>query len=155
MSVQEDYLADIADAIREKEGSTDPIPAAEFAERVRGIETLNSFPYLRPYFRINYVVDGGVMTIDTLISQHYRIRAMIALEASARDGAMVLLAYRREDGVWIAQYVSSSSVSDPEEGIIEDISGPSLSDHWVFKWAVYPDEIDSIIKWNVVFIHEL
>ena len=39
MSVQETYLAAIADAIRAKEGSTDPIPASSFAERIAGIQT--------------------------------------------------------------------------------------------------------------------
>ena len=34
-SVQETYLKAIADAIREKEGSSDPIPANKFAERIR------------------------------------------------------------------------------------------------------------------------
>lgn len=34
MSVQEENLAAIADAIREKEGSAEPIPAGEFAERI-------------------------------------------------------------------------------------------------------------------------
>lgn len=39
MSVQQENLLAIANAIREKEGSTDPIPAGEFAERIRGIQT--------------------------------------------------------------------------------------------------------------------
>lgn len=38
-SLQESYLKDIADAIREKEGSTGPIPAEEFANRIRALET--------------------------------------------------------------------------------------------------------------------
>lgn len=38
MSVQENYLKSIADAIREKDGSTDPIPANTFAARIRAIK---------------------------------------------------------------------------------------------------------------------
>ena len=34
MSIQEEKLTEIADAIRTKEGSTDPIPANEFASRI-------------------------------------------------------------------------------------------------------------------------
>ncbi len=40
MSVLEEYLTNIAEAIREVEGAEGPIPAAEFAERVRGIKAL-------------------------------------------------------------------------------------------------------------------
>lgn len=38
MSTQEDKLKAIADAIREKEGSTGPIPANDFAERIRSLK---------------------------------------------------------------------------------------------------------------------
>lgn len=39
MSTQEQHLADIADAIREKTGGSSPIVAASFAEAIRGITT--------------------------------------------------------------------------------------------------------------------
>lgn len=39
MSTQGDYLTEIADAIRAKEGSSDPIPANTFAERIAQITT--------------------------------------------------------------------------------------------------------------------
>ena len=39
MSVQGDHLKAIADAIRAKEGSSDPIPASEFLARIAAIET--------------------------------------------------------------------------------------------------------------------
>lgn len=39
MSTQGDYLTEIADAIRAKEGSSDPIPANTFAQRVSKITT--------------------------------------------------------------------------------------------------------------------
>ena len=37
MSTYQDYLADIADAIREKDGTSSPILASDFAERIRAI----------------------------------------------------------------------------------------------------------------------
>ena len=37
MSIQEANLKAIADAIREKEGSAEPIPAGDFAERIRAM----------------------------------------------------------------------------------------------------------------------
>lgn len=39
MSYQEDKLTEIADAIRSKEGSSDPIVASEFAERIEALST--------------------------------------------------------------------------------------------------------------------
>lgn len=39
MTYQEAMFKEIADAIREKEGSTGPIPAEEFANRIRALET--------------------------------------------------------------------------------------------------------------------
>ena len=39
MSVQENHLKAIADAIRAMEGSTAPIPASEFAARIQAITT--------------------------------------------------------------------------------------------------------------------
>ena len=38
-----DYLSDLADAIREKKGTTEPINAQSFAEEIRGIETDSPF----------------------------------------------------------------------------------------------------------------
>ena len=43
MSTQETKLKAIADAIREKEGSTEPIPASAFAARILGIQTGSAF----------------------------------------------------------------------------------------------------------------
>lgn len=44
MSTQEVKLQAIADAIREKDGTTAPIPARDFPERIRAIETGGSLP---------------------------------------------------------------------------------------------------------------
>lgn len=39
MSIQENHLKAIADAIREKDGTTAPIPAADFPTRIQAIPT--------------------------------------------------------------------------------------------------------------------
>ncbi len=44
MSIQETRLKDIADAIREKDGTAGPIPANDFAERILAIPTSGSLP---------------------------------------------------------------------------------------------------------------
>lgn len=55
MSVQENKLKAIADAIREKEGSSALIPAMEFPERIRGlsgsnVEILESYNSEKVYY---------------------------------------------------------------------------------------------------------
>ena len=44
MSVQETKLKAIADAIRAKDGTTEPIPANDFADRILALETGGSLP---------------------------------------------------------------------------------------------------------------
>lgn len=44
MSTQETKLREIADAIREKDGTTEPIPANDFPARIRAIETGGKLP---------------------------------------------------------------------------------------------------------------
>lgn len=49
------YLSDIADAIREKEGSTDPISAQDFSEHIRAITTESDPGFLDCYY---FTTDG-------------------------------------------------------------------------------------------------
>lgn len=59
MSVQEDKLKAIADAIREKEGTSEPIPAGDFAARILAIRgggdvTLESISITAPPNKVSY-----------------------------------------------------------------------------------------------------
>lgn len=61
MSTQEQKLAAIADAIREKDGTTEPIPANDFPERIRAIQggggiELESISIVAPPDRVRYQV---------------------------------------------------------------------------------------------------
>lgn len=61
MSVQETKLKDIADAIREKDGTTEPIPANDFPERIRAIQggggiELESISIISPPAKTTYLV---------------------------------------------------------------------------------------------------
>lgn len=49
MNVQQNYLSDIATAIREKEGSFDEIPAKTFAQRIRNLSSGASSSYYLPF----------------------------------------------------------------------------------------------------------
>lgn len=56
-----DYLADIADAIRAKKGTADPINAQDFASEISGIET-GSTVAASPYLDVNFVdIDGTIL----------------------------------------------------------------------------------------------
>lgn len=44
------YLTDVADAIREKEGSTDPINAQDFSQRIRDLQTGSEAGFLDYYY---------------------------------------------------------------------------------------------------------
>lgn len=70
MSVQEAKLRAIADAIREKDGSTEPIPASTFPERIRAIPTGGGLP--EDVFTISVKADppeGGTVSGGGVASQ--------------------------------------------------------------------------------------
>ncbi|MBD5099233.1 MAG: hypothetical protein HDT35_06785 [Clostridiales bacterium] len=77
MSVQESKLKDIADAIREKDGTTEPIPANDFPERIRAIQggggiELESISIISPPAKTAYLVgerfDPAGMEIQAVYS---------------------------------------------------------------------------------------
>lgn len=59
MSIQENYLKEIADAIREKDGTTGSILAKEFPEKIRAIETGGGDNFAVP-LRVNAINDSIV-----------------------------------------------------------------------------------------------
>lgn len=61
MSIQEEKLQAIADAIREKDGTTEPIPASNFPERIRAIQTGSSFA-------VPLVITADVETVITAVN---------------------------------------------------------------------------------------
>lgn len=71
MSTQENYLKDIADAIREKEGSGDPIPANTFAERILALNVLPPEPPSQlpeGYTELQYITTNHGTSILTDVS---------------------------------------------------------------------------------------
>lgn len=124
MSVQGDYLQDIADAIREKEGSSGKIMASEFAERVRGLETFNGIRYKGWDNPGSY--QEGVLTVAKR-----RIKGNIII-APSPVSAEAAMAYRTPSGLWMAQTINSSGVGD----FVDDIFTDDGED---YRWAICSD----------------
>ncbi len=72
MSAQETNFKAIADAIREKEGTTDTIPAREFAERIRAISTvpdgLHTITVATNDPEVGHVTGGGTASRDMRVT---------------------------------------------------------------------------------------
>lgn len=58
------YLSDVANAIREKEGSTDPINAQDFSERIRSISVGSDPGFVDYYYFENAPISMNNATID-------------------------------------------------------------------------------------------
>lgn len=62
-----DYLTDIADAIREKKGITDPINAQDFADEIRNVSTEGEGSSVEPEYLLSYfdgTTDNSKLTIN-------------------------------------------------------------------------------------------
>lgn len=120
MSTQQERLAEIADAIREKEGSTAPIPANEFAERIRAL-TIGAPPTELPdgYTQLQYIQTNYYTAISTnlpLTTDTTRIVMDIEPVQSdtSNSGRLVFVAYN-----------TSSSLSKPPIIFIQAVQGTS------------------------------
>lgn len=81
MSIQEQKLTAIADAIREKDGTTEPIPAGDFAARILAIQggggdvSLAGLAILEPPYRVTYrpgeLFDPTGMSVYAAFSNGY------------------------------------------------------------------------------------
>ena len=58
------YLSDVANAIREKEGSTDPINAQDFSERIRSISAGSDPGFTDYYYFENMSISMNNTTVD-------------------------------------------------------------------------------------------
>lgn len=62
MSTLNSFLTDIADAIREKEGSSDPINAQDFSTRIRSLSGGDGYYYIQSNLPDNFLfIVNGVM----------------------------------------------------------------------------------------------
>ena len=64
------YLSDVADAIREKEGTTDPINAQDFSEKIRSM-SIGSDPGFLDYYYLrsgDILVGGQTLSVTELVA---------------------------------------------------------------------------------------
>ena len=117
MSVQEDNLRAIADAIREKEGSGEPIPAKDFPERIRGLQgggiELSSIEITAPPAKVSYLAgerfDPAGMVVTAAYSNGATLAATgYAVEPSGplEDGMEAVTVRYTEGGVSAAASVA-------------------------------------------------
>lgn len=108
----EDYLQMIAAAIREKEGSSDPIPAYEFADRIRNL-TGGGGP-LRFLGQTEAEFDGlskATFSIERSLVNYVRI---LCLTVVCFGTEYTIYAWRNEYGDWYAQRVLEGVGSSEE-----------------------------------------
>lgn len=124
MSTQGDKLKAIADAIRAKEGSSDPIPANDFPERIAAIETGTQLPTLtNPGTVVDLalgkqlidqngeIVEGAVYTVGSgergsgngsvsfvsIDANTYEARGTSALNMIFRSGSIKCITFPKSD----------------------------------------------------------
>lgn len=97
MSYQETKLQAIADAIREKDGTTAPIPANDFPARIRAIPT-GTDPEGLPagYTEFEYISSSGTQYINTWFYPTPQTRVTVDIELPAYSAAMYPFGVRSE-----------------------------------------------------------
>ena len=75
MSVQEANLKAIADAIREKDGTAEPIPAKDFPERIRAIPAMPEDVYIIDVQAND--PEMGAVTGGGIVSQNMAVTAAV------------------------------------------------------------------------------
>ena len=110
MSIQQAYLSQIAAAIQEKEGSSIPIKASDFAERIRAIPM---------YGGVNYAIPL-VVTVDpgTTVTAVHGEKTVTA--SSGVDGMAVLIL--TEPGVWKVTAALGDKEKSTEIEVVEGYS---------------------------------
>lgn len=95
MSVQEERLAQIAAAIREKDGTTEPIAALDFAERIRAIPTGTETDGLPDgYQRLQFIQTSSEQYINTWFYPTEKTRVVMDLELHSFASLMYLFGVR-------------------------------------------------------------
>lgn len=120
------YLSDVADAIREKEGSTDPINAQDFSERIRAITT-KSTEDVQYYKIINGnepLIEGSSETFDEFISYFLLYFKIISIRST-------------QFGQIISDVVSRTGSSDLIDESTNQFFEHLISTHDVLGFSIY------------------
>lgn len=137
MSIQEENLKAIADAIREKRGTSDPIPAKDFAQQISLIQTGSDF-----YIPLTVTGDEG--TIVTAINGDDTVSGVTGAD---RTAVLIL----EKPGTWSVVGQLGTAMRGPET--IEVISGYNVG--FSFKEARLPEgytELEYISNPNLTYL---
>lgn len=98
MSTQEERFKEIADAIREKDGTTGPIKALDFADRIRAIPTGGGEQEGLPdgYTQLSYIEANGTQFINTWFHITPQARIVTDVELPTYSAAIYLFGMRNE-----------------------------------------------------------
>lgn len=130
MSTQEDKLKAIADAIREKEGSADPIPAGDFPERIRAIQSggvqLSSIAITAPPNKVSYATGDLFDPAGMVVTATYSNGATLIATGWAVEPAGPL-----PEGLTVA------TIRYTEGGVSVTVNQPiSVSSYWLFGFDI-------------------
>lgn len=124
-------FTNIANAIREKEGSSEKIAAEDFADRIQNLS--GSVNYNREIIGISSDKYKNGAIIFTTTKKYVAIVILPALEKLAPCAALL-----QKDGTYLAGYTVSSGTHEPEPGMLT-ITNSDGSYRYV--WPVDPDGI--------------
>lgn len=102
MSTQETKLKAIADAIREKDGTTEPISANDFPSRIRAIPSEQAgLP--AGYTKLEYIESSGTQYINTWFYPTPKTRVVADITLPEYSAAMYLFGMRSEGSTTAAE----------------------------------------------------
>lgn len=132
MSIQEEKLTAIADAIREKDGTSDPIPANDFPARIRAIPTGTDPEGLPAGFtELEYISSSGTQYINTWFYPTPQTRVIVDTELPAYSAAMYPFGMRSEAVTTAAQqlivgYLAANTLRYQYFGTVKNFKVTSL-----------------------------
>ena len=135
MSIQQEQLSAIADAIRSKEGSSEAIPAKAFAQRITNLPDPGPVPVSYKRETIGITADkfrGGGLIFTA--GKKYAAMTILPSSQSLPPFAALL----QKDGTYLAGYASSSGVHDPAPRILT-VTGSEGS--YRYTWIIDPDGV--------------
>lgn len=134
MSIQQEHLKAIADAIRGKEGSDEAIPAAEFAARIQSLPAASGpVGYGQDDINIKAsIYKNGVL--DFTAAKQYA--AIILIPSSQYLPSFTALL--QEDGTYLAGYMVSSGPHELEPDIL---SVSNTDGKYRYVWPVDMDNM--------------
>lgn len=132
MSVQEERFSQIAAAIREKDGTTAPIAALDFANRIRAIPT-GTEPEGLPagYTELEYIASDGTQYINTWFYPTPKTRVLMDVELPEYSASMYPFGMRIESSATsleqlLVGYLAANRLRYYYSGSYKNLNVPDL-----------------------------